>query len=314
MKKTVWILFAVVALALSSSCCFAAEKKYPTRKIDVIIPYGPGSTADVALRAFAPSLQKILGVPVVAINVSGKNGLLGMEHAAKQPADGYNLLLCSPTHVISEVAGQSDTVFSKAFEPLAGLVNDVPVIVARADSPFASWGDVAAYAKENPKKLLLAGVSPKGVDGLVLRAIAEHTGVALDLKTFEGGRDVAAALNNGSADLAIEGLADAVLRAENKELKILLVGSGVSLPGAATMEMPGVWRGLAIPVGTSPEIKKILETAIQRAYAGDVFQDWLRRTTLDQRQGWKNPQEFGAVWRESFDFFAKNRDALGLRP
>lgn len=69
-----------------------AQEKYPAKPIQVIIPYGPGGTHDIAARIVDSQVQEILRVPIVHINKPGGNGVLGAAYTKEQKPDGYTVL------------------------------------------------------------------------------------------------------------------------------------------------------------------------------------------------------------------------------
>lgn len=83
-------LLLVLALAFTGCARRQAQEEFKfTRSVEIIVPWGAGGGADTTVRAFAPHLERALGVPVVVNNVSGGGGVMGFEHANRQPADGY---------------------------------------------------------------------------------------------------------------------------------------------------------------------------------------------------------------------------------
>src|SRR3954464_8728776 len=85
----------ILGLALAFAFTLAQAQAYPSRAIRMIIPFPPGGSNDVIGRAVAVQLGERLGQSIVIDNRSGGGGTIGINAAAKSPADGYNLLLTS---------------------------------------------------------------------------------------------------------------------------------------------------------------------------------------------------------------------------
>src|SRR6188474_1700332 len=83
------------ALGASIAYPLLAAAVYPERPIRVVVAYAPGGNIDLNARTVAPGLSADLGQPVVVENRAGAGSRIGTEYAAKQPADGYTLLLGS---------------------------------------------------------------------------------------------------------------------------------------------------------------------------------------------------------------------------
>ena len=87
-------LLAAVALCAAGLC----NAQYPSRTVSIVVPYTPGTGADVIARLLQPKLAERLKVPVVVENKVGASGAIGTEFVAKAPADGYTLLFTATSH------------------------------------------------------------------------------------------------------------------------------------------------------------------------------------------------------------------------
>src|SRR6201988_5526464 len=83
---------AAFAAALSTACG-ALAKSYPNKPVKFVVPFPPGGNLDFVARSLQPKMQEVLGQPVVIDNKGGAAGMIGLEYAAKQPGDGYTIVL-----------------------------------------------------------------------------------------------------------------------------------------------------------------------------------------------------------------------------
>jgi tripartite-type tricarboxylate transporter receptor subunit TctC len=318
-KAVLLIAIAFVYSILGASVSFAAD--FPSRKIDIIVPFGPGSGTDTTMRALAPSLQKVLGVPVVVQNIEGSSGLRGLEYASKQPADGYTLFLNNTTHILLEMQNLSPIALTQSFDPVACVVQDSVLFTASANGRFKTWKDVVAYAKENPGKVTVSGSSPRGVDGVSTLMVAKGAGIEVTFIPFNSGAEAMSAILGGHVDLGNMGPADAMEMIRGGEMNGILVTSEKRLdifPDTPTTYDEGInvtagaWRALAVPKGTPPEVISKLESAIREAYDSPEFQKWLKDVTLDQRPGWKDAKGLGELWQSELIYFKKAFEEIGL--
>src|SRR5271157_215373 len=135
--------FGVAGVAATHS---SASDAYPSRPIQIIVPFPPGGVADLVARPLASSMEKNLKQPVVVVNKTGAGGAVGMQSAAVARPDGYTLMVAlSSISVMPEVDalfGRPSTYKLKDFAPIALLSADPTVLVVRKETP---WKTVAEF-------------------------------------------------------------------------------------------------------------------------------------------------------------------------
>src|SRR5438067_13136281 len=90
-KPTPAIAVAVVVMMFSTLAF--GQASYPNRPVRMIVPFAPGGASDFVARIISPKLSELLGQQIVVDNRPGASGNIGMELAAKAPADGYTIYL-----------------------------------------------------------------------------------------------------------------------------------------------------------------------------------------------------------------------------
>ena len=131
------------------------EAKFPSKPVEIIVPYSSGGFMDVGTRIFAESLSRELKVPVVVKNQPGGGGLIGVSAFLNTKPDGYTLLSCSAGGTISAVQLSKTPPFDskKDLLPVAYIL-DVPIAISVPKaSSFNSFQDFLQFAKSNPGKL-----------------------------------------------------------------------------------------------------------------------------------------------------------------
>src|SRR5919201_2849814 len=137
----------LAALALALHIGAAAAQSWPAKPLKLVTPFPPGGSADVIARLIGNQLSAQLGQPVVIDNRPGAGGVVGNEYVAKQPPDGYTLLLITGAYPV-----QAAMLKSLPFEPLGdiamvSMLTSYPFVISvRADSPIASLADLIARA------------------------------------------------------------------------------------------------------------------------------------------------------------------------
>src|SRR5262245_66367566 len=122
-------LFALLLGAVVLAPSAALAQAYPSRPIELIIPFAPGGPTDTAIRLIQPQLSANLGVPLVLVNKAGGGGALGMDAVAKAKPDGYTLAATVRSTVTILPATQPDVSYKVAdFAIIGSYVVDSQVI------------------------------------------------------------------------------------------------------------------------------------------------------------------------------------------
>ena len=255
-----------------------ADEVFPSRQVKIIVTFGAGGIADIVARLVAVQLSAELGQPVVVENRTGASGAIGAQSVARAAADGYTLLLGTPsTQLINPL------VYEKlAYDPWTDFVPvslcaDTPVVMVMRPLPGIDDLDaLVRHARANPGQLSYAsagiGTTPHlGIEIFKLAVQADIVHVP-----FRSGAEAAAAVAAGTADLLVDAVV--VLRpflAAGQFKAVCAAGSrrSAALPDLATaaerglggFSVPAPWFGLAAPAGVPPQRLAILRDAATRA-------------------------------------------------
>lgn len=173
------IKYKKIVAATLGTLCFglisqSAQADYPTKPIQVVVPYGAGGDSDLTTRIWADAVEKELGVPVVVINRPGGSGVVGSAFVANAKKDGYTLLNAGLGNV--QVAPNfSKTPYTlESFTPIVKITAVPLAIVVAEDSPYQTFDEFVAAAKE---KTLTQGSFGAASAGTVLgNMIAKQMG------------------------------------------------------------------------------------------------------------------------------------------
>jgi len=141
------------------------ERGYPSRSINVVVPFPAGGPSDVVARVVTEQMGNLLGQSMVIENVSGAGGTIGSARVAAAPSDGYTLLAGSMgSHVAAPVLTPNLKYDSERdFVPIGLTAQSPAVIVARKDFPAKDLREFVAYLKKNGDRVKQAH------GGIVLR-------------------------------------------------------------------------------------------------------------------------------------------------
>ncbi|MCU0939829.1 MAG: tripartite tricarboxylate transporter substrate-binding protein [Burkholderiaceae bacterium] len=280
MKLAVRILTAA-ALSLGVAAGALAQA-YPTKPVQMVVPFTAGGPTDTVARSLAQAMSKHLGQTVVVENVGGAGGTVGAGRVKNAQPDGYTLLL----HHIGMSTAPS--LYRKlAYNPLTdfesiGLVVDVPMtMIARSDFPPANFAEFLQYVKANKEKLNFANAGIGAASHLC--GLLFMSAIETDFTTvpFKGTADVINALLAKQVDFSCDqttnttGQIQANRADKAKGVKVYGVTSAKRVPTLADVPTlqesgikgfeVGVWHGVYAPKGTPKAAIDKLVAAMQAA-------------------------------------------------
>ena len=297
-------LFRCAAAALCLAAIATAQAQtFPSKPVRIVVNFPPGGAADQIARPLAAALQEKLGQPFVVENKPGANGHIGVTEVAKQPADGYTLLMSSGGAIT--VNGQLNPAIDpnpmKALEPVAPAALVSVYLVVKPAIPVNTLAEFVAHARANPAKLNYgspgAGSSP--------HLAGEMFNSAAKVKTthvpYKGAAPVITDLLGGQIDFTWDpGVGLQHVKAG--KLRLLAVGSPKRHP--AYPDTPTVAEvlggefdadtvfGLYVPAGTPKDVVALLNREINAALQSATMRD--RMAALAAQGLNLTPEQFAA--------------------
>src|SRR3954470_21565320 len=152
--KLRWIVAVVLAVGLPA----AAQERYPSRPLRIVVPFAPGGSTDIFARLVGDRLAATLGQPVLIENRAGASGNIGADAVAKSAPDGYTLLMATTGVMAINNALFKSMTFdaAKDFEPVIYIASISNVVIVPLDLPANSIAELIAAAKREPGKLSFA--------------------------------------------------------------------------------------------------------------------------------------------------------------
>lgn len=158
---------------------WAAGQAYPSKPIRMIVPWPPGTPADVTGRVVAERMSAGLGQPVVVENKPGAAGTIGMAEAMRQPADGYTLYMLSSASLVAPILFPSQSIdFGKSLQPVGMMVWSYNVLVVPVGSALKDAKDIVQTAKAKPDSLSFASGGNGTPAHLAGELFKQQTGIA----------------------------------------------------------------------------------------------------------------------------------------
>jgi len=300
MKK---LLAALALLATALSPLAADADTYPSRPVKIIVPYAAGGTVDLVARVLAQQLSEQMGQPFIVDNRAGASGMIGSEAASKAAADGYTLLLQSPTLVANALMSRNVPYkVTRDFTPVA-LLGSVPmVLLAYPGLPVHTLQDFVAAAKAQPKAYSFGTSALGSPMHVALEAIKAETQLQIPVVAYRG---TAPALNDvlgGQVSAIIDAIPSSYPHITSGKLRALAVTSKArvpllpDVPTVAESGLPGFelvsWYGLWGPAKLPPEIASRLAAEAAKAMKSPLAASRLGVQGFTADGG--SPQDFGA--------------------
>ena len=296
-------LFAfAVALLLPAA---GVAQNYPSKPIRLICPFPPAGAVDIASRATAYELSRILGQPVAVENKPGAGGNLGGAEAARSAPDGYTLFMTTSGIQAINPALYAKMAFdpNKDLAPVAALVSLNNVLVVHPSVPARTVQDVIALAKKDPGKWTYAS-SGNGTSIHMSGAMfTQLTGTDILHIPYKGSGPAVTDLLAGQVNMMFDNIPSSLPHIKSGKL-IALATTGAKrdpalpdLPTVAEAGVPGyesgVWFGIMVPAATPKDvIAKLNAAAVQVAKSPEFIK---RMTDLGYNLIPSTPEEMAAM-------------------
>lgn len=287
------VTLVIVAMLAVSGCGDkkSTEKKgidYPTKAVNLVVPYAAGGSSDLSARPFADEMGSIIKHPMVIINKPGAGGGIGAAEVARAKGDGYTLLNASIGNVTIVPYTSNVGYDYKSFRAVAQMT-DIPLaLTVKADSPIKTVKEFVEFAKENPGKIRYGSPGAGNIQHVTMEGWVKKIGINVVHMPFAGANPAMAALLGGHVEATFTGVTEAVPHHNSGALRIIGVTSAnrVSLVDIPTFKeqgydlIAGVWYGVLAPKDTPDEIVNYLASELKKAYDSPKVQDAWKKLFL----------------------------------
>lgn len=304
---------AAFAAMATGTQALAQSAPYPNRPIKLVVPFVAGGTLDVVARLLARSLQESLKQPVVVDNRAGAGGVVGVDHMAKSPADGYTLVLNAATPMVTVVSLQPTPYdLFKDIVPVAQVSTFDYVLAVNAKSSITSMQDLVQQARKQPGKLNYSSAGTGSGQHMYVELARSAAGIQIQHIPYKGNAPAMQALLAGEVDLMFDTTLGMLPQVQSGRLRPLMTSSAKplpALPNVPTMDslFPGSsiqgWHGIFAPAGTPREVVNLLAEAIRKAVGSPEVSSKLRELGLEPSD--LGPERFAEVVKRDHARWAK---------
>jgi tripartite-type tricarboxylate transporter receptor subunit TctC len=272
-----------------------AEKTadYPLDPVTVLIPYSPGGGSDILTRAIMQYIELPNDTKLVALNIDGASGYIGLQTAANSPNDGYTILAHNPMDVVSyTLSGVTDIPIWSDMEMVAGIVDDYNVVCTNPQSGWTTIEEFVAYCKANPGVVKVGTVGSLTVNMADTIRVLEALGVSDDVTVvpYDGGSECKTANMGNHIQIMVNSCADIQSSVESGDaIPLLTIGSKRAnyLPDTPSTADLGFEvqtskpRGWYAPEGMDQAKIKVLQDALEVVCANPEFIDKMAALGLE---------------------------------
>ena len=313
-KRKVVFLAMVLCLASLVPAMGGAAEKFPTKTIELVVPFAAGGSTDVLARMVAKFAPKYFDKPLVVVNKPGGGGVTGTEGVVRSKPDGYSLYVgYGSGHDL--VMPHFQKLPFRTFEdlvPICRLSVHSVAMVNRADAPYKNLKEFIEWGRK--REQVTASVSTKaGSVDITFQALGKATGLRIVTVPFRGGADSVTAIVGGQTDTGANHPSEIISHIKAKRLipiAVALEQRDPALPDVPTFKelgynvvTVGSVKGVAAPKGTPPDVIQYLMERFKRVCDDPEFIQEMKN--IGQPVMYQGSQEFGKYLKDGFDQYGK---------
>jgi len=315
---------SLLALTLLVVAAGIFAQQYPNRPVRLVVPLSPGGFADTPARLLTPRLSEQLGKQFFVENRPGAGGTIGWDFVAKQPPDGYTILLGSINQnaIAPFTFAKLPYNASTDFTPVVNVGYSPLVLDVHPTLPVKNVKDLIALAKARPNQLNFGSAGSGSPNHLAIELLKTMAKVSMVHVPYKGGSgQMVGDLLAGQVQLASIGLPPAMPYVKSGKLRVIAVTGAkrsTLLPDAPTVSESGLpgfdvtsWYGMFGPAALPRELVLKINADIAAALAAPDVKDRLAASGADPAP--TTPEELGNLVREEVAKWAKVVAASGAR-
>ncbi len=276
---------ALLGGLLATPMLAKAQPVFPARPVSLIVPFPPGGTTDVVLRALAEGASRHLPQQVIVDNKPGAANTLGASAVARARPDGYLLTQLPASAIRVQLLQRLAYDTLRDFTPILSVTGYTFMAIAKAGRFPNGWADFVAEARRRPGQLAFGSTGANGTPHVTMAELAAKEGIEVIHAPFRGDADGSQALLGGHIDVMAGGSGLGAL-ADGNQATILNVWTAERLarwPTAPTLKELGYGMvvttpfGIVAPAGLDPAVTRILHDAFAAAQKSAEFRALLTR-------------------------------------
>ena len=280
------------ALLLAAGGNVLAQAKYPSKTVEVVVPYAPGGGTDNLMRMITGIMDenKWSPVPINVNNRAGGSGAVGFSYLINKKGDSHVVAGATPMIVSGKIEGRLPGNHRDAMTILMIVAIDELMLSVRNESPFKTIDDFVMAARAKPGMLTVGGTATFSEDHIFTHLFEQAAKIKVKYVPFNSGGEVTAALMGGHIDAGVMNPNEIVAQIEAKKATNLAVAARKRMTDAAdvpTFAEKGYefyWeqmRGVVGPADMAPEAVAWWQDALRKVTANKKWQElYIKRNLL----------------------------------
>src|SRR5438270_8626350 len=316
MKRALAVLFLATLAGVAS-----AQEQWPSRPVHVVVPYTPGTGADILARVLGPKLAERWKSAVVTDNKPGATGNIGADFAAKSAPDGYTLLLTATSFTTNPALKPAPFDPVKDFAPIALLATGALGVYTNPQVPAKTAREFVSLVRSQPGKLYYSSPGNGGPQHLAMELLKLETGMDIIHVPYKGAAGAIADLVGGHVQAMISALQTVAPHVQSGRLRMLAVMSAqraqafADVPtlkeaGAPDLEVE-TWYAMFAPAGTSGAIVARINHDVNELLQETDVRDVLAKQGLDPAGG--TPEVLGNRVKRELANWTRVVKAAGIK-
>jgi len=283
------VLLAVIG---SIAALPSVAQNWPTKPLRWISPFAPGGGADITSRAIAARLSGELGQQVVVDNRGGAGGMIGVDLAAKSPADGYTLVLgtIGPIAINPSLLPKMPYNPKRDLQPVSQAAIALNVLVVHPSLPVKNVREFITLAKSRPGDVSFGSSGSGATDHLAGELFNAMTGAKMVHVPYKGGAPAMLDLVSGNIQVVFSTVSTATAAMSAKRIRPLGMTGNKRfelMPDIPTIAEAGLkgfevsnWYGVFVPAGTPAPVVQRLNAGVVKALASDDVKQRLLKSGI----------------------------------
>jgi len=313
---------AVLLCAAAAWAAGAAAQAYPTRPVNIIVPFPPGGIADITARSLGPGMEKALRQSVVVQYRPGAAGATGAQVAATAPADGYTLIChlvsISMLPEVDKLFGRPPVYSRDQFVGIARINADPPIMVVHPSIPAKNLKEFVALGKRRASDMIFSSSGPYGASHVPFAMFLQAAGLTMrHLPTTGGGPAMTAVLGGHAVTWASPPAVAAPHLDSGKVRAFVTWGANrlTQFPDVPTFRELGydieyyLWAGLFAQRNVPADVLKTLRNAVRQAVEDPGVKMAFEKVRTPI--AYQDADEFKAWWDKDAERLAKVVQRMG---
>ena len=305
----------LLALAGTILCTGALAQAWPAKPIRLVVPFPPGGGTDIIARETSQRVAAATGWTFVIENKPGAGGNLGVDAAAKSPADGYTIVIGQTSNLAINPTLYAKMPYDsqKDLAPIVLLANAPLVMVTGTVTPYKTLADAVNAAKAKPGAINFASPGNGTVAHLTSELFQKAAGIKAQHVPYKGASQAIVDVISGNVEIYLSSVPTLLGHIKQGKVRALAVTSARrvdDLPKVPTINESGykgfdavTWFGLLAPAGTPKDVVARINAEFNKALQNAELRKKLGDEGADPAGG--TPEQFAALIRDEIPRWGK---------